>query len=265
MPTITRTALLVVAAPLALLACGGEEPPPQPPPTTAGLPTPPPVESPPPPTASAASTATTPPPAPEIPWKDLYDMDNPPTPHVATKDDDAILTKAIGAHKKSQADCKGAKATVATIQDDAQGSFTGKGQQENAYTVRLSPCGAKDDTQDKFKLIVVGQDGKVARNIDVNEQWIAGTSDIDSDGDNEILLVGTNSTGGVITNTARLVELTDASKLQIIFDWHEVTRSTCNGTPDDKAESAKIQYRVNATGGMDFQAAKKPGTCPPKK
>ena len=257
----TKTPLwqLLPILPFALLGCGNDQPQPVAPTTTstAPLPTVPPVDTSPPPTASA--TATTPPGPPEIAWITIYDLDNPLTPPAATPDDEKLLTKAIGAHKKSQMECVGKAGSVATIDGAANGSYTGKGLTETVYLIRLSPCGAKDASGDKFKLVAIGGD-KVTRSVDLPEAWIAGTTDVDGDGDNEIVAIGGSNAGGVISVTGRLLEISDP-KLQVLFDWHEIAHSVCKGAPDDKAESATIQYRKNASGGMDYQAPKKPGKC----
>ncbi len=238
--------VLAIALPLYAVACGGETqtaPPPPPPPgptETASAPPPPPASS---PTVSASAA---PPAAPEIPFKPVVDFAALP-PLRAAKPDDKKIVAAAGDIKKTHAECAGAPVRVAS---QATGAFTTKGATETAYVLEWT-CGKGKAQTFVHKLLILDAAGKAIREHDVNASQIGGITDLDLDGDNEIVVV---SVAGALT--ARLVDVSDGD-IKIVYEWAQLGSHDCvNGTQD----APKLVYRKTDK-SMDFHAEPSKRAC----
>src|SRR5258708_7925854 len=141
--------------------------------------TPTPTDTTPPPATS--DTATPPPPPPqEEPWKTIVDLSSALPAYQGKPDDKKIFAKL-----KKPVSCPAGKPKITS---SFPGSFTAKGATEMAYLIEYN-CGVKLATP--HQLVVAGGD-KITRAADVPESMIGGISDVDADGDNEIVLVGMN-------------------------------------------------------------------------
>lgn len=252
---MNRTTLAVLAAasvalPLYAVACGGEtQTAPPPPPPTASVT----ASAEPPPSASVTAPATasaTPPPPPEVPWKPVVDFASLPPARVAKPAEDKKIVAAGSDIKKAHPECAGATARVAS---QATGAFTAKGASETAYVLEWA-CGKGKTASTVHRLLITGADGKMVREHDVNASQIGGTTDLDLDGDNEIVVV---SASGALT--ARLVDVSDGD-IKIVYEWTQLGSHDCvNGSQD----APKLVYRKTDK-SMDFQAepAKKACTAP---
>jgi hypothetical protein len=231
-------------------ACGGDPPP-------AAPATPPPGDPPPPPADPAPPPA--PPAPPEVAWTTIVDFASLPAPHTATADDKKLIALATDI-KKSHKECTGATPVV-TSHSQSQGSFTAKGVKENAYLVEwdCNPKGAKTPAPEKVfhRLLIVGgeKNDKLSREVEVPERLIGTMTDLDNDGDNELVLV--SSPG---TLSARLVELGDApaGQLAAVFAWPSLGTSECAPTGDQDAP--KLLYRK--TDSQEFKADRGKRPCP---
>jgi hypothetical protein len=178
---------------------------------------------------------------------------------VATASDaDAVLAKTLKRFVHDRNDCKGAVSAIGSAMGGFAGAFTGKGKSEKAYLVTSTPC---KGGAGKHTLTIVGGAGgdTTAASIDVHEDTLFEIGDLDADGDNELLLVGHNSSqDGTTTVTARIFGA-DGGKLVPLFDFKEIAKSTCKDK-SGAAESATISYRIKGT-EMEFHAEKKPGIC----
>jgi hypothetical protein len=231
------------------VACGGE-PPPQPPPAPQPAVEPPPA--PPPPTAS------TPAPKPEAPWTTLVDFAQLPGPRAA-KPEDKKLFALVTDIKKAHKECGAATPTV-TSQSPSQGAFTAKGVKETAYIVEWDCNGNVKGTKTSkpdlvfHRLVIANEKGeKLTREVDVPEKMLVGMSDVDADGDNELVLV---TGGGNIE--ARLVELADAPAGQLapIFTWSSLGNADC---VDGQQDVPKLLYRM--TDAPEYKADRAKRLC----
>jgi hypothetical protein len=237
-------------------ACGGEPPPPP------ATPPPPAPEPPPPPPPAPTASA---PAKPEVEWKTMYDFADKNEPRTAQPDDKKIIALVTDI-KKAHKECANATPTISS-QSDKQGSFTAKNVKESAWVVEWD-CNAKGAAQkDKkrelvfHRLVVTAADDKGApkltREVDIAEKRIAGVSDVDSDGDNELVLVS----GWSSKIEARLVELADAGagQVAVIFTWPDLGDSECvNGSQD----VPKLMYRMTDSPEYKAEHAKRTCTAP---
>lgn len=249
--TLAALAAASVALPLYAVACGGESQtaPPPPPPTasvTASVEPPPPASV----TASVTATASATPPPPEVPWKTVVDFASLPPARVAKPAEDKKIIAAGSDIKKAHPECAGATARVAS---QATGAFTAKGATETAYVLEWA-CGKGKTASTVHRLLITGADGKMVREHDVNASQIGGTTDLDLDGDNEIVVV---SAAGALT--ARLVDVSDGD-IKIVYEWEKLGSHDCVAGSQD---APKLVYRKTDK-SMDFQAepAKKACTAP---
>jgi hypothetical protein len=247
----TRT-ILAVVLPLAA-ACGGDPAPPPAPPT-------PPVVEPPPPPPPPPATASAPPP-PEAPWNTIADWASLPPLHAAKPEDKKIIALASDI-KKAHKECATATGVI-TSDTPSPGAFTAKGAKEVAYVVEYdcNPKGTKTRNHDLVfhKLLVVGGDkgDKLTREVDIPEKRIVGVSDVDADGDNELVL----ATGKSTKIEARLVELADAPAGQLapIFAWSDLGDSECI---EGQQDVPKILYRMTDSPEYKAEHAKRICTAP---
>ena len=145
---------------------------------------------------------------------------------------------------------------MATVEGGLAGAFTAKGARETIYLVTLTPCAAGAVAH---RVTVVGGD-KVVANADVAESALYEVRDLDGDGANEILVVGTRwLKDGTVITTARLLSAEDG-QIVPLYDFGPLSSSRCIGAPEDKAESAILTYRTTAT-GMEFHAEKRARGC----
>ena len=248
-------AAIVLSTSLLIAACGEDPKPPPATPAPAPLeaPTPPPTMAPPAPTASA--------PPPEVPWATIVDFGSLP-PARAAKPEDKKLIAMLTDIKKTHKECAGMTAVV-TSQSATQGAFTAKGIKETAYVVEWDCNGKAAKAASPAlvfrRLVVVGTD-KISREVEIPERLIGAMTDVDNDGDNELVLVN-----GVGVLNARLVELGDAPAGSVapVFSWPTLGTSDC--APGGEQDVPKLLYR--STSGQEFNAerAKRPCPAPAKK
>ncbi len=252
----------IASTTLALAACGGDPPPPP------ATPSPPAVEPPKPRAPELASTATAPPPKPEVAWTTVVDFAALP-PARAAKPEDKKLLALVTDIKKTHKECAASTPTI-TSQTASQGAFTAKGTKETALIVEWDCNAPKSKAPAPAlvfrRLVVVGGEkgDKVTREVEVPERLIGAMTDVDSDGDNELILVN----GSGLLN-ARLLELADApaGQLALIFAWTSLGSSDCTGGEQD---APKLLYRVTDSTEFKAERAKKacsatPPPAPPKK
>ena len=196
------------------------------------------------PTATVTGTATASPianlDAGDDGWQVIVDL-SAQVPAPVIVEQERVLTLVVGPHVSSAARCAdaGASSTLATLSGAFAGAYTAKGAKEKAYVVNTRPCGGGMETH-RF---VVLADMKIKVRAPVPEDALYSVHDLDGDGDNEILLLGTNANGGT---TAHLYSAEDA-QLQELVDFGEVGRGSC--------EWARILVRVRGT-SMEFHADK---------
>jgi hypothetical protein len=245
---------LVLSTSVLLAACGGE-PPPAP---VAPAPPPPPDPVAPPPATTPAPIATTPPAKPEVPWKTIVEFVSPPTR--AAKPEDKKLFALLPDIKKTHKECTAA-APFVTSQSATQGAFTAKGLKENAYVVEwdCNPKGTKAPAPALVfhHLVIVGGDkgDKISREVEIPERLILAMTDIDTDGDNELVL---GNAPGVLS--ARLVELGDAPAGAVapIFTWTSLGTTECK--PGAEQDAPRLLYRM--TDAQEFEAERTKRPCP---
>jgi hypothetical protein len=204
--------------------------------------------------ASAADT--------DVAWKVLVDLDAmPPAASVLHPEAFAKLSGArLKTFRASKKECTGKDDGVLTVDGGYQGAFTKKGANEVLFLVNLVPCATTAKPGPLHALLVVEGEGghvNVKVNEPVTENDIAAVGDLDQDGDNEILLVGTNGA----STTARLAD-TEDGKLETLFDFGEVVNGACEpGKPAPAgATSSVIRYRLVGS-SMQYKAEKKPRAC----
>jgi hypothetical protein len=244
---------LVLSTSVLVAACGGEPPP------APAAPAPPPSEPvAPPPATTPAPTASTPPAKPEVPWKTIVELVSPPTR--AAKPEDKKLFALLPDIKKTHKECAAA-APLVTSQSATQGAFTAKGLKENAYVVEwdCNPKGTKAPAPALVfhHLVIVGgeKNDKISREVEIPERLILAMIDIDTDGDNELVL---GNAPGVLS--ARLVELGDApaGALAPIFAWTSLGTTECK--PGTEQDAPKLLYRM--TDAQEFEAERTKRPCP---
>ncbi|MBI5535654.1 MAG: hypothetical protein HY898_23185 [Deltaproteobacteria bacterium] len=192
-------------------------------------------------------------------WKELVDLDHPPTlPTIA--EHDKILDKLVGPHRHDRKECTadGPK-TVATLQGGLAGTFTAPGAKQLAYIVTTVGCqDPVDRDTDKHRLVIMEGD-KVVLDKEITEHTLVAVSDLDADGDNELLALSGKNADATGTISARLLD-TEGGELQVLFDFGEVARTRCAGGKGT-LQSARIVYRIQGT-SMEYRAQKREKPCP---
>lgn len=248
--------LLFATSSTLVVGCGGD-----PPPAPVTPAAPPPAEAAPPPVVPAP-TASTPPAKPEVAWTPIVDFVSLPTTRPAKPEDKKVLGMLTDI-KKTHKECAAATPTV-TSQSATFGAFTNKTAKENAYIVEwdCSPKGAKAPSAALVfrRLVIVGLDkanvaDKLSREVEIPEHIIGAMTDIDSDGDNELVLV---TSPGLIS--ARLVELGDAPPGAVahVFTWTALGTTECVAGEHD---APKLLYRKKAE-AQEFISEKGKRPCP---
>jgi hypothetical protein len=192
-------------------------------------------------------------------WRVLVDFDHPPQmPSIA--EHDKILEKLVGAHRHDPKECAGdGPKTIASLQGGIEGAFTAVGVKETAYLLTTASC---DDPpgvdKDKHRLIVMSAD-KVALDKEITEHVLVAVKDLDSDGDNEIVVMSGRKADPAGSFSARVVD-TEGGQLAEMFDFGELAWTRCAG--DKKTlQSATILYRVKGT-SLEYKADKRQRPCP---
>ncbi len=208
-------------------------------------------------------------PPPEKPWSTIVDFASLPPARASKPEDKKIVALATDI-KKAHKECAGQAGTI-TSQTPSQGAFTAKGAKETAYIVEwdCNPKGTKTPKPELVfhRLLVASGDkgDKLTREVDVPEKLIVGVSDVDSDGDNELVL----ATGAGSKIEARLVELADApaGQIALIFAWSDLGSSDC---VEGQQDVPKLLYRM--TDSPEYKADRAKRICqapapaaPPKK
>jgi hypothetical protein len=151
-----------------------------------------------------------------------------------------------------------------SINSRASGSFTREGQKETVYLlqpggpVAADPNGAQDLT-----LAIFDGANQLAAKIKSRDfNFIIGTSDVNGDGVNELLLEGSFFNMGTLGSSARLVELKD-KRLKIIKDFDGVYENPCEGDPSEHVNAVLITYRPSGKGSTpEFNVARYSAPCP---
>jgi hypothetical protein len=177
-------------------------------------------------------------------WNVVVDLAAPPA-QAAIPEQEKVLTLVVGPHVSDASACAGTS-VVATIGGGFAGAFTAKGATEKAYLISVRACAGGPATN---HFVVIEGDTKIRVDAKVGETQMFSIHDLDGDGDNEILLVGTNAAGETI---ARLYTAEDAD-LETLADFGVVGRPGCH--------PARILYRVSGK-SMDFHTDKTRMTCP---
>jgi hypothetical protein len=151
-----------------------------------------------------------------------------------------------------------------SINSRASGSFTREGQKETVYLlqpggpVAADPNGAQDLT-----LAIFDEANQLAAKIKSRDfNFIIGTSDMNGDGVNELLLEGSFFNMGTLGSSARLVELKD-KRLKIIKDFDSVYENPCEGDATERVKAVLITYRPSGKGSPpEFNVARYSAPCP---
>lgn len=192
-------------------------------------------------------------------WKLVVDMDAPPSlPTIARHDE--ILDGLVGPHADDRSQCKpGGPKLIATLQGGLSGAFTGPGKKESAYLVTTRGCDDPPDKDaDKHRFVIMS-DGVLVIDQEVTEHAMVAVSDLDADGDNELVLVSGHSDdpGGSIS--ARLVD-TEGGQFAVIYDFGEVARTRCPGGRG-VLSSSRILYKVKGS-SMEYRNERRERPCP---
>lgn len=181
-------------------------------------------------------------------WSVIVDL-SAPLPNDPIPEQEQVLTLVVGPHLQSAANCgdgggSGGGKSVASLGGALSGAFTKKGATEKAYVVNVQPCGG--DATHRFVVIAAN---KIVLTAPVREHTIFSVHDLDGDGVNEILLLGTSSAvladGGHAKEAgtdARLYSAEDG-QLQELCYFGIVHSGSC--------QYARILYRRQGT-GVDY-------------
>jgi len=194
-------------------------------------------------------------------WELVVDMDRPPTlPTIAQHD--RILDRLVGPHVHGLEECKasGPKA-IATLQGGVEGSFSGVGKKETAYLVTTRGCDDPADRDtDKHRFVVMAGDALVI-DQEVAEHSLVAVSDVDADGDNEVVLVGGSRGDATGSVTARLVDM-EGGQFAEVYGFGEVARTRCPAGAGSLM-SSRILYRKQGT-SMEYKNERRERPCPGK-
>ena len=163
-----------------------------------------------------------------------------------------MMEKVVGPHRDSLAECKAdGPQAVAWTAGGVKGSFTAKGVQEVAYILNVKPCKPTPGKDEERHWLVVVNGGKVVVDFEVREHTLMQVTDVDEDGDSELLLISGDETG---ETTARMVDIAGGI-LQPLYDFGTVSKGKCEGGAKDVMRAA-VRYRVKPA-GTEFQIDRK--------
>lgn len=194
-------------------------------------------------------------------WKLVVDMDAPPSlPTIAQHD--KILDGLVGAHADDRSQCKpGGPKLIATLQGGLSGAFTGPGKKEVAYLVTTRGCDDPPERDtDKHRLLIMSE-GVLVIDQEVSEHAMVAVSDLDADGDNEMVLVSGHRDDPTGSVSARLVD-TEGGQFSAVYDFGEVARTHCVGGKGTLS-SSRILYKVKGS-SMEYRNERRERPCPGK-
>lgn len=151
-----------------------------------------------------------------------------------------------------------------TIVGEATGAFTAAGAVEAAYVVRRNECWLFGfETPGTSELVIVSR-GVVVFRAEIEATELLRTSDLDGDGQSELLVALSNMHNGVIRSDAKLVTI-DQGKLVVVHDFGVVTENACpSGEPRPRRTNARITYAYSASSSQRwplFHATQKTTGC----
>jgi hypothetical protein len=116
---------------------------------------------------------------------------------------------------------------VPSIIDLATGSFTSAGQNQIAYVISVGECNASHADNFGSKRLAIFSGNKLVLNTDIDfKSGILKKTDLDSNGVDELLLLGGDMHQGILVETAALVEVRNR-KLIVVQDFQKVFEDSC--------------------------------------
>ncbi|HEX8649512.1 MAG TPA: hypothetical protein VF708_01630 [Pyrinomonadaceae bacterium] len=176
-----------------------------------------------------------------------------------------ILSAVFSSYLKSADECKSvdessgdylaaarkAGQIVPDVVSMATGSFTASGERQMAYIISVSECNASHADNFGTKRLAIFSGEKLVADVDTDfQRRILRTLDLNSDGVNELLLVGGDINQGIAVDVASLVDF-QAGQLRTIKDFKMIREDACeSGLSDSNVRASVIHYSVAVKGQM---------------
>ncbi len=130
---------------------------------------------------------------------------------------------------------------VPSIDDVASGSFTAPGRPETAYVIFVSECNAAHADNYGTKRVAIFSGQQLIADVDVNfKRSIVRKTDLNSDGLDELLMVGGDMNQGSVFEAAALLDFPNG-RVRVIEDFGTVKEDSCaSGLPDSSLKASIV-------------------------
>jgi hypothetical protein len=198
---------------------------------------------------------------------DFRTSDSKPGPPIPVATQRAVLSKVFRRYLSDESKCdpqfdpsgnadplkaaRNAGQIVPSIADSATGSFTAAGLTQTAYIIAVSECNAThaDNFGTKRIAIFSGQQLVVDLDADFHTNIVM-TTDLNSDGINELLMTTGDMNQGTLIETASLVSL-QSGRRKVIEEFGTVVEDSCaSGSPGSNSKAALISISDVVPGEM---------------
>ena len=139
---------------------------------------------------------------------------------------------------------------VPQIAEMMAGSFTAAGQNEIAYVIFVNECNASHADNFGSKRVAIFSGPKLVADVDVEFRGsIALKTDLNSDGIDELLMMGGDMGQGELVQTAALLSFQNG-RVRVIQDFGTVVDDTCATTMPGSTTKAAVLTFTNAAPGQ---------------
>jgi hypothetical protein len=140
---------------------------------------------------------------------------------------------------------------VPSILDMATGSFTVPGRPETLYAISVSECNASHADNFGTKRIAIFAGEQLIADVDANfNSSIVRKTDLNGDGQDELLMTGGDMNQGIAIEIANLVDFKDG-RFRVIEDIGTVAEDSCaSGMPDSSIKASVVSIADAPAGKM---------------
>jgi hypothetical protein len=140
---------------------------------------------------------------------------------------------------------------VPSIIDMATGSFTVAGRPETLYVISVSECNASHADNFGTKRVAIFAGQELLADVDANfNSGIVSKTDLNGDGQNELLMTGGDMNQGIAIEIAALVDFTNG-RFRVIEEIGTVMEDSCaSGIPGSSIKAALVSVADAVPGKM---------------